>query len=200
MKIAVFGANGRVGSCIVDVAQRRGHQVCSVDKQNCTTFDTVCDVAIDFSTACATQIVVDYCTRHKVPLVVGTTGQSEEQLALLDSLSSIVTVVKKANFSKGIELMKQACLAVRQQVDWDVAMMETHRKGKLDCPSGTAKELASVLDCKDVSSIRLANQLGTHTVVFGGENECIEITHRATSVNVFALGAVEIAEKIAKAS
>ena len=198
MKIALFGANGRVGKAVEKLAIERAHQVFAIDKHNCTTFDTPCDVAIDFSVAEATINVVDYCKRHLVPLVVGTTGQNQAQLQLIDELSMVVAVVKKANFSKGIDVMTRLCKLATSLCDWDCAIVETHRKHKLDAPSGTAKELAKATGCNDISSLRIGNQFGTHTVLFAGNDESIEITHRATSVDVFALGAIEIAEKIAK--
>ena len=198
MKIALFGANGRVGNAVQRLAIERAHQVFAIDKHNCTTFDTPCDVAIDFSVAEATSNVVDYCKKHSVPLVVGTTGHNSQQQCLIDELSKVVCVVQKANFSRGIDVMTWLCKLVTSLCDWDCAIVETHRKHKLDAPSGTAKELAKATGCNDISSLRIGNQFGTHSVVFAGIDEAIEITHRATSVDVFALGAIEIAEKIAK--
>ena len=196
MKIAVWGAKGRVGLAIVKIAKLRMHQVFEVDKNNYATFDTPCDVVIDFSLPTATQHVASYCKKHNTPLVVGTTGHSEYQLAILDELKQHVEVVAKANFSKGMDIVAQISKQIALHTGWDVAIVEKHRKGKMDTPSGTAKMLANLLDCKDVCSLRVGNEFGTHTVVFGGVDEQIEISHRATSVDVFALGAVESAEKL----
>ena len=198
MKIALFGANGRVGKAVQSLALERNHQVFAVDVDNCTTFDVACDVAIDFSVAAATDTVISYCRRCLVPLVMGTTGQNQAQLTQIDELSRVVCVVKKANFSKGIALMTTLCNHVANTTNWDCAIVETHHVRKLDAPSGTAKELANSLGCNQVASMRVGNQFGTHSVVFAGVDECIEITHRATSVDVFALGAIETAEKIAQ--
>jgi len=198
MKIAVFGANGRLGSRVVALARQRGYEVCSVDRHNVDTFDNPCDVAVDFSLPNATPMLVDYCLRHLVPLVVGTTGHSKQQLALLDSLKRHVVVVKKANFSKGIAAIAGAAKVISEQTNWSCAIVEAHRKGKADAPSGTARGLADEIGCKQILSLRLGNLEGTHSIVFAGVDECIEITHRATSVDIFALGALEIAEKIAK--
>ena len=197
MRIAVWGARGRVGSKVCDVAVNRGHTVFAVDRDNCDTFHTPCDVVIDFSLPSSTESVTKYCKNHLAPLVVGTTGHNNVQLALLQNLESYVTVVKKANFSKGIAIVEQICKQIALPNDWDAAIWEKHRKGKIDSPSGTATELARLLDCKDILSMRVGNEFGTHTVVLGGIDECIEITHRATSVDVFALGALDVAEKIA---
>ena len=198
MRVAVWGANGRVGSRICAIATNRCHEVFAVDRHNCTTFDQVCDVVIDFSSPSCTEQVVHYCKRHLVPLVVGTTGHNEHQLALLDDLKNCVDVVVKANFSKGIDIVGNVCRQIASKTHWEVAIVETHHKNKVDCPSGTAKELAKAVGRADISSLRLGNQFGTHTILFAGIDECIEVTHRATSVDVFAIGAIEVAESIAK--
>lgn len=196
MIVAVWGAKGRVGAKVCEIATNRGHRVFAVDKDDCNTFDMPCDVVIDFSLPNATQSVASYCKRHNTPLVLGTTGHNKHQIALLQQLKEQVQVVHKANYSKGIAVVEEICKQVALATGWDVAIVEKHRKGKVDCPSGTAKRLASLLDCTNVLSVRAGNEFGTHTVVFGGENECIEITHRATSVDIFALGALEVAEKL----
>jgi 4-hydroxy-tetrahydrodipicolinate reductase len=196
MKIAVWGAKGRVGSKVCEIAATRGHTIFGVDKESSASFDAPCDVVIDFSLPSCIEQIVKYCTTYKVPLVAGTTGHNKNQLALLEKLKQQVPVIVKANYGKGMEIVSQICREVAAKSGWDVAIVERHHKGKIDSPSGTAKMLANMLDCHNVLSMRAGNEFGTHTIVFGGIDECIEITHRATSVDVFALGAIEAAENL----
>ena len=220
MNIAVFGAKGRVGSKVVEIAEKRGHTVIPIDKKNNTNdnLSTCCDccvcvakeseknkvdVVIDFSTATATQDVCDFCRLHHCALVSGVTGRNEEQQQLIDKLSIELPVVCKSNFSMGVDMLQRLCEVVAQTLpDWDCEIVEIHRKGKLDAPSGTAKSIAATIaeqkNFKRVTThaLRCGSNFGKHEVVFATNGESLTLTHQAETVDIFALGAILTAEKL----
>lgn len=203
MNIAVFGAKGRVGSRVVDIAQQRGHNVCGIDKDYCDNALKDVDVAINFATAEATADVVVFCKQNKCPLVTGATGLNEAQQQLVDELSKSVKVVEKANFATGVEMLYKLCEIAAAELKWDCAVVETHRKNKKDAPSGTAKRLAAVIaqnlgsfKTVETHALRLGSNFGRHEVTFATEGESLTITHQAENVDIFALGAVKAAERI----
>lgn len=198
MKIAVFGAKGRVGSRVCEIAKMRGHEVVEMEKD--TKQKEKADIAIDFSTAVATHEVCEYCRVHCCALVSGVTGRTETQQAEIDNLRKTNAVVEQANFSKGMNVLDKICQACAS-LNWDCALVETHRKGKIDRPSGTAKRLATVISQNgtrivEVHSLRQGDTVGKHEIVFCGTGESITVIHEARSVDCFALGAVEAAEKV----
>lgn len=160
------------------------------------------DVVIDFSKANATEAVCGFCRAHCCPLVTGTTGRDSEQQEILEELKKHTTVCEKANFSKGIELTEKICKLLAP-LNWDCDVVETHRKGKADRPSGTAKDLCKTLLMGGtrtvcIHSLRSGSNFGRHEIVFGGNGESLTITHQAENVDVFARGALDVAEKIVK--
>ncbi len=198
MNIAVFGADGRIGSRVCELAIARGHKVFKMEKNDKATVDHV-DAAIDFSVAEATGEVCDFCRLHRCVLVTGVTGRTEKQQKMLENLRKTNTVEERANFSKGISAMEQIC-NICAPLHWDCALTETHRKGKLDAPSGTAKQLASIVaqngtPLVEVHSLRLGNTIGKHQLIFCGDGETLTITHTVQNIDCFALGALELAEK-----
>ena len=217
MNIAVFGAQGRVGSKVVEIAKNRGHNVIPIDtkeqnndKINCKntnnlkTVSTI-DAVIDFSIAVATQDVCEYCKAHNCALISGVTGRSEEQQRIIDDMSTKLPVVCKSNFSVGIDMLHMICeIVARELSDWDCEIVEIHRRGKIDAPSGTAKSLASTIarqrNFKKVTThaLRCGSNFGRHEVVFATNGESLTLTHQAENVDIFALGAVLEAEKLVK--
>jgi len=221
MVIAVFGAKGRVGKSVCKLARERGHDVVEIDKTGkCENYagessqvqpnaareaaqnTEHVDVVIDFSTASATQDVCKFCKAHRCPLVTGTTGRDAEQQALVDELKKSATVCEKANFSTGMEMTEKICKMLAP-LNWDCDIVETHRKGKTDRPSGTAKHLCNTLLLGGtrtvcVHSLRNGSNFGRHEIVFGTNGESITITHQAENVDIFARGALDVAEKIVK--
>lgn len=201
MKIAVWGANGRVGKSVVSLATQQGHKVFAVDTNNCNEFAKKVDVVIDFSNKKATKSLVNYCKKFGVPLVTGTTGLDKTQQKLIDKLKETVAVVQNSNFSKGIDAMTNALpLLINKLNNWDVEIVEIHHKHKLDSPSGTAKQLAQLVgvEVNNVHSLRQGTVFGTHTVVFAGMGESLTVTHNAYGVEIFAQGALDVATQLAK--
>lgn len=202
MKIVVFGANGRVGNKVCELAKKQGHTVFEVEKDTDTENIGDVDVAIDFSTPSATASVCDFCKKRNVPLVTGVTGRNEIQQAVLDDLKNCVAVTEKSNFSTGIAMLTEIC-KILSKLNWDCSVVETHRKHKADSPSGTAKQLAATITqngTRDVSvhSLRCGSNFGKHEVVFATDGESITVTHQAENVSIFALGALREAEILTK--
>ena len=177
---------------------------------------------IDFSHPAALGPLLDFCVENKVPVVLATTGYSEEQLAQINESAQKIPVFRSANMSLGInvlvDLVKRAAALLGE--DFDVELEERHHRRKLDAPSGTALMLAdaassalpygpeyvydrhSVRKPRDrreigISSLRGGTIVGDHTVVFAGRDEVIELSHRAASREVFAAGAVRAAKFLA---
>ena len=182
--------------------------------------DVKADVVIDFSTAKAIDTLLDVCEERGLPVVLCTTGLSEEQLARLEQTYQKIGVLKSANMSLGIntllELLKKAAL-VFAPAGFDMEIVEKHHNQKLDAPSGTALALADSMNealgnayeytydrSKErkkrqtyeigISAVRGGNIVGEHEVFFAGQDEVIEFKHTAYSKVVFAKGAVEAAK------
>ena len=177
------------------------------------------DAVIDFSHPAALRGLLDFCITRKTPVVLATTGYSEEQLAQIDEAAKSIPVFRSANMSLGInvllDLVKRAAALLGD--DFDVEITERHHQRKLDAPSGTALMLAdaasqalpyeaeyvydrySVRKPRDkreigISSLRGGTIVGDHSVVFAGRDEVIEFSHHAASREVFAVGAVKAAK------
>lgn len=211
MNIAVFGAKGRVGSKVVEIAEKRGHTVIPIDKKtpvdiaettkNSNTYAV--DTVIDFSVADATKEVCDFCRQHHSPLVSGVTGRCEQQEMEIERLSHELQVVMKTNFSVGGDMLNRICeIVARELPDWDCEIVEIHRRGKQDSPSGTAKTIASRISQQKsfkkvtIHSLRCGSNFGKHEVTFATNGESLTLTHQAENVDIFALGAVLEAEKL----
>ena len=181
------------------------------------------DVIVDFASAKAADALLDYSVEKKIPVVVCTTGLSEEQLQKVEEASKEVAVLKSANMSLGInlllKLLKNAA-NVLGPAGYDIELVERHHNQKLDAPSGTALALADSIndalgneyeyvydrshvrqkrDKKEIgiSAVRGGTIVGEHEVIFAGTDEVIEFKHTAYSRSVFAKGAIEAAKYLA---
>ncbi len=181
------------------------------------------DVIIDFSSAKAVDGLIDYCVAHNKPVVLCTTGLSEEQLAKVDEAAKKIAVLRSANMSLGINTLFDLCkkaAAVFSEAGFDIEIVEKHHNQKLDAPSGTALALADAIneeldnsleyiydrsgrrekrDAKElgISAVRGGSIVGEHEIIFAGLDEVITIKHTAYSKSVFAKGAVEAAKWLA---
>jgi len=162
------------------------------------------DVFVDFTTAEATAANLDYVARYKKAAVIGTTGLSFEQLNKVREVSKIVPIVFSPNMSVGVNVLFGILpeIAKRLGSDYGIEIVEAHHKAKKDAPSGTAKKFSQILADTTgrhtpVHAIRLGDIVGDHTIIFCGNCERIEITHRAHSRDLFALGALKAARWIA---
>lgn len=180
------------------------------------------DVIIDFSIPQATFGILKYAKENKVPVVIATTGFSKEELVKLEELSKEIPIFRSSNMSLDINLMANIVQKIAEVLKQsDIEIIETHHNRKIDSPSGTAILLADAINEVfegekkynfermqkrekrnkneiGFSSIRGGNIVGEHSVQFFGENETLEITHKAYSRQVFAEGAIKAAEFIVK--
>ncbi|MCR4937855.1 MAG: 4-hydroxy-tetrahydrodipicolinate reductase [Lachnospiraceae bacterium] len=183
--------------------------------------DVDADVIIDFASAKATDALLDYCEEKGMPVVLCTTGLSEEQVKRAKEVTTKkAAVLKSANMSLGInvlmKLLKEAA-ATFDPAGFDIEIVEKHHNQKVDAPSGTALALADsineemggkfeyVFDRSDrrqkrdrkelgISAVRGGNIPGDHDVIFAGGDEVITFSHRAYSKAVFAKGAIQAAK------
>ena len=187
---------------------------------NISVCDVKADAVIDFSNAKAVDDLLIYCEEKQVPVVLCTTGLSEEQLAKVKQVSGHVAVLKSANMSLGInmlmELLKKAALTLAP-AGFDMEIVEKHHRLKVDAPSGTALALADSLnegldnayhytfdrsqrreqrDDKEIgiSAVRGGTIVGEHDVIFAGDDEVITFQHTAYSKKLFAKGAIQAAK------
>lgn len=229
--IAICGASGHMGRVIADIiANRADCTVCAgIDKitKSYADFPIVetpdqlpekPDVIIDFSHPSTLNGLLGYCMTNGVPLVIATTGYSEEQIMQIRKAAESIPVFFTFNMSLGInllaELAKKAAAVLEGQ--FDIEIIEKHHNQKLDAPSGTALMLADAINdtletkCSYVydrhsvrakrtkteigmHSIRGGTIVGEHEIIFAGRDEVISLKHEAHSKSVFAVGSVNAA-------
>lgn len=236
VRAIMHGCNGKMGQTITGICKEdTGIEiVAGIDLydgvpndypvfQTISQCDVKADVIIDFSNAKAVDDLLEYAVERQLPVVLCTTGLSEEQLQTVEATYEKVAILKSANMSLGVntllELLKKAAL-VFAPAGYDMEIVEKHHNLKLDAPSGTAIALADsmneALDGKynyvydrsqvrqqrdkyeiGISAVRGGNIVGEHEVFFCGQDEVIEFKHTAYSKAVFAKGAVEAAKFLA---
>ena len=204
------------------VAQITDNEIIDLINNGKATFYIGFDCTADSLTA-GHFMALTYCEAHKMPIVVCTTGLSEELQLKVVQLSRIVPVFKSANMSIGINLLSELCKRASAILgaDYDVEIVEQHHHNKLDAPSGTALMLADAIneenngayhyvydrssvrqkrDPKEIgiSSVRGGSIVGDHEVLFCGPDEVITLKHTAYSRSVFANGAINAAVYLAK--
>lgn len=236
VRVIMHGCNGKMGQMITNLMKddKDAQIVAGIDPFDdghnsypvFSSIDTCivkADVIIDFTSAKAVDKLLVYSKEKNVPVVLCTTGLSEEQLQKINEVSKEVAVLKSANMSLGIntlfKLLPQAT-QVFSPAGFDVEIVEKHHNQKLDAPSGTALALADSIksalpdgyyykydrsaerkrrDKKEIgiSAVRGGTIVGEHEVIFAGEDEVIEFKHTAYSKAVFAKGAIEAAKFLA---
>lgn len=234
IKVLLSGCNGAMGDVLQEIINNEGQmQVVAgfdrmknekanfpvyINPKDCTE---KVDVIIDFSHYSAFESILDYALTNKIPLVMATTGLTEENEASLIAASKTIPVFRTANMSVGVNvLLGIVAEAARQLEGFDIEIIEKHHNKKVDSPSGTALMLANEINGaldnsleftygrEGKSTKRQSNELGIHairggtiagdhTVIYAGEDEVIEIKHSASSKKVFAKGAVRAAKYIA---
>jgi 4-hydroxy-tetrahydrodipicolinate reductase len=173
--------------------------------QKADDIDVLADVLIDFSRADAVSNAIACARRADAALLVGTTGLASATVDALRRESGARAVLLAPNTALGISaVVRIASDAARHLgADFRCSIIEAHHAGKRDSPSGTAIRLSDALSgvgarVDDVHSIRAGDTIGEHTIRFDGPGECIEITHRAVSRDLFALGALHAARWLAR--
>lgn len=235
INVIICGANGKMGrvieSCIKarnDMKVVAGVDIVTTEYSDFNIFkeisecDQKADVLIDFSHPSLLDALLKYCEKTKTPLVLATTGYTEEQIAKIKSAASVVPIFFTFNMSIGINLLvdlaKRAAEILGEQ--FDVEIIEKHHNQKVDAPSGTAIMLANAVNevmnnsykyeydrhskrekrpKKEIGihAVRGGTIVGEHEVLFAGRDECISLSHSATSKEVFAVGAVNAAAYMA---
>lgn len=229
--IAICGANGKMGKTIYSCIQNRddctviaGIDIYTEQYADFPIVDTPAklsvkpDVIIDFSNPASLDVLLDYCLSAGVPLVVASTGYSDEQIAKIKTAAQQIPVFFTFNMSLGINLLvqlaKKAAAVLGGQ--FDIEIVEKHHNQKIDAPSGTAIMLANAInETLDNSktyvydrhsrrqkrekseigmhAIRGGTIVGEHDVIFAGHDEVITLSHSAASKTVFAEGSINAA-------
>lgn len=236
IKAIMHGCNGRMGQAITGLVKGDDaiEIVAGVDtyteaSNTYPVYDSIekcdveADVVIDFSNAGAADGLLDYCVYKGLPVVLCTTGLTEEQLKKVDQAAQKIAVLRSANMSVGINLLMkvlQDVTKVLASAGYDIELVERHHNQKLDAPSGTALALAdSINEAMDnefeyvydrsqmrkkrdkkeigISAVRGGTIVGEHEIIFAGPDEVIEFKHTAYSRSVFGKGAVEAAKYLA---
>ena len=250
-RIGVLGAAGRMGravmqagesaGCVLGAAfERQGAAQIGLDAGEMAAIETRgvqissdvaataaegrFDVLIDFTRPEATLAALDACVSHSIPMVIGTTGFTDQALSAIERAATKIAIVKAGNFSLSVNLCQQLVqtAAAALGASFDIEVVEAHHRHKVDAPSGTAlmlgeaaaKGLGTPLGDVAVyeryghtgerpegaigfSTVRGGDVVGDHTVMFLGNGERVEITHKASSRLNFANGAVRAAQWVA---
>jgi len=206
VRVALIGSAGRMGRTIAECAKTEPNIeiVARCDQgDNIVAEIKNSDVIIDFSLADSIDDVCQAALSLRKPLVIGTTGHSDQQKAIIQDAAKSLAIVFASNFSVGVNALFALTAKAAQVLgdDFKVEIIETHHTGKKDAPSGTAKTLADVLKKTSktekqipIQSIREGDVVGEHTVIFEGQGERLELVHRAKSRETFAKGALRASE------
>jgi 4-hydroxy-tetrahydrodipicolinate reductase len=227
-RIIITGSKGRMGQTLVSCAKtfrdlRIVGQVDQGDKLSAVIAGS--DVVVDFSLNSATLAIVELCARKKKAVVIGTTGHSDSERFLIANYKSQIPMVWASNYSTGVNTLFWLTRKAAEILgpDFDLEVVEMHHRLKKDAPSGTAKSLAEILaDVRKlhlneaarhgragivgertpseigIHSIRGGDVVGDHTVIFANTGERVELTHKASSRETFANGALRAALWVVK--
>ena len=236
VKIAITGANGKMGRVITRlISERTDCEVIAgidINTESSGSFPVVKspfelpekpDVIIDFSHPSALEDLLSYCTMNGVPVVVATTGYTDEQITKIKKTAEQIPVFFTFNMSLGINLLvelgKRAVNVLGGQ--FDIEIVEKHHNLKKDAPSGTALMIAEALNNElgnkmhyvyDRHNVRKAREpdeiglhairggtiVGEHDIIFAGHDEVITLSHSAASKEVFAAGSINAAVFLSK--
>lgn len=207
VNVAVHGANGRLGSLIVEQLKANNQFAGSIDLRRASSvslhdIDVIIDVTLPQGTKSLVEFLLQNAAQKFPSLVIGTTGTLATDL--IQSYGQYAPVLLRSNFSIGVPLICDLVQKIAFQLpnEWNIHIEEMHHTKKIDAPSGTAKSIAKSIHATGApctlhplttSSMRLGDEIGQHTVFFAGPGERIELKHQAVSRNVFAIGAVRIA-------
>ncbi|MGN6552112.1 MAG: 4-hydroxy-tetrahydrodipicolinate reductase [Verrucomicrobiota bacterium] len=223
-KIIITGSKGRMGKALVECAANMPELqvVGKVDQgDDLNAILPQADAVIDFSFHSATLAVAELCAKHKKAIVIGTTGHAPEEKSKIVALKSQIPMVMATNFSTGVNtlfwLTRKAAEILGPAFDLEV--VEMHHRLKKDAPSGTATTLLEILgDIRKlqltealrhgrkgitgertsseigIHAIRGGDVVGDHTVIFANTGERVELTHKASSRDTFANGALRAAQ------
>jgi len=227
-KVIITGSKGRMGRALLASAAHfpqvqvvgqidRGDDLSSIIGQG--------DVVIDFSSHQATVVIAELCATNGKAMVIGTTGHSNEDRSAMTRLSSQIPMVVSSNFSTGVNTLFWLTRKAAEILgtDFDLEIVEMHHRLKRDAPSGTARTLAEILSEVrhqqlekvlrhgragivgertqteiGMHSVRGGDVVGDHTVIFAGMGERVELSHKASTRETFANGALGAALWVTK--
>jgi 4-hydroxy-tetrahydrodipicolinate reductase len=224
LRIVMNGARGRMGRTIIACASADpdvaiSHEVDEGDDLAAAL--PACDAVIDFTHHTVTAGVAESCAAHGRLLVIGTTGHTDEEVARIRAASAGIPIVFAPNFSVGVNTLFWLARRAAEILgpEFDLEIVEMHHRLKKDAPSGTARRLAEILAevrgmqyAHDVRhgregivgertgteigmhAVRGGDVVGDHTVMFAGIGERVELTHKASSRETFARGALRAAK------
>lgn len=222
-KIIIHGSKGRMGQALLACAARQpGFEVVGAIDQGDDLAAVIgrSDVVIDFSFHNATLGVAKLCAQHRKALVVGTTGHSDADKAAITAFRTEIPLVLSTNYSTGVNTLFWLTRKAAEILGpgFDLEVVEMHHRLKKDAPSGTATTLLEILadvrklqlsealrhGRQGITGERTANEIGIHalrggdvvgdhTVIFAANGERVELTHKASSRETFANGALRAA-------
>ena len=222
-RIGIIGSAGRMGAALIEAIAAAGEVFAGgVDQGgDLAALAAASDVLVDFSAPAALEGNLDAAVAAGVPIVVGTTGLEERHHWLCDAAAENIAVLQTGNTSLGVTLLAHLVheAASRLGEDWDIEVVETHHRMKVDAPSGTALLLgeaaakgrgidlaahsargrdgitgARVRGEIGFASLRGGSVAGDHTVQFLGNSERLSLSHLAEDRSIFARGAVRAAQ------
>ena len=230
MKILICGVGGRMGREVAKLALDgvrgaevvAGFDVLPIDTREFPTYTDwnavtgEIDCIIDFSHHTGTRAMLDFAVSRGLPVVLATTGHTDEENAYIEAAAQMVPIFRSANMSLGIALLVElAKITAKTFPDADIEIIEKHHNRKLDAPSGTALLLANAIreirakarlifgrsgqakreaDEIGIHAIRMGNIIGEHEVIVGTDTQTITLKHEAHSRALFAEGALAAAE------
>ena len=227
-KIIITGSKGRMGRALIACAAHHAELqiVGQIDKgDDLQAVIEQGEVVVDFSSHSATPAIAALCATHKKALVIGTTGHSDEGKLQIASCQSQIPIVLSSNFSTGVNTLFWLTRKAAEILGpgFDLEIVEMHHRLKRDAPSGTAKTLAEILAAVrrqqldkvvrhgragivgertaeeiGIHSVRGGDVVGEHTVIFAGTGERVELTHKASTRETFANGALRAARWVVK--
>ena len=217
--LIICGISGRMGQRMADLAQHspKLNLLAGVEQSNSPSIGLPAgklgvvdnlskiidqaDVMIDFTSPEGTLQNLKLCIENKKPIVIGTTGFTDQQRKEIEAAAKKIPIVFSPNMSIGVNVMFRLTEEATRLLgkDFDVKIHEIHHNQKKDAPSGTAKKLQEIVEKERNSSIRVTSErtgdvVGDHTVYFEGTGERLEIFHHASSRDTFAQGALRAAE------
>lgn len=197
MRVALFGYRGKVGQALDAALRAGGHQIVGIELGDPVEVHG-CAAAIDFTQPTSVHGNVLACIELGVPVVIGTTGMTAEQIAELDARARTagVPLFIAANFAIGAVLMMRFAA---EAVKWlpKAEIVELHHDTKLDAPSGTAKVTAVLMGGNvPIHSVRLPGLVANQEVILGAQGQTLTIRHDTTSREAFVPGVLLALERV----
>ena len=232
MKLIINGANGRMGHMVTKMVEESGEEIAALVDMTFEQYDPSlpspyagaarytrldeyngeADCVIDFSNHKATPEITAYCVKHNLPVLIASTGQNPEELAMIHEAAKKVPVFLSPNMSIGVALLADLAERVTRIFgSCDIELIEAHHNQKLDVPSGTALMLANRIKEAEndltfnigrhengkrpgneigIHSLRYGSEVGTHEIIFSNGLETITLKHDAKDRALFAKGAL----------